>query len=330
MVWIEQHQVIVRDRVDHIVGVECIARDITARKNLESQLFQAQKMDALGRLAGGIAHDFNNLLTIITGYAELLQGLQPEGKTRRWIDEIKGAGDCAAGLTKQLLAFSRKQVLEPRIVDPNTVISSMQGMWGRLIGEDIQIELNLQAGIEPVRVDPTQLEQVILNLAINARDAMPKGGRLSIETQAVSVCSENEVHSVRPGDYAMLLVKDTGHGMNTETIAHIFEPFFTTKEVGKGTGLGLATVLGIVEQSDGAVLVDSQPGKGTAFRVYLPAARATTQETKVQSRTLCHRAATGTILVVEDEKPLRELIETVLTDAGNTELAVVKTRVAAG
>lgn len=257
-----------------------LANDITERKSAEEalhrseeQLRQALKMDAVGKLAGGVAHDFNNLITAITGHSEMcLRRLTPENSLYRHVDQIKKAGDRAAALTRQLLAFSRKQILQPEVLDLNHIVVEVSKMLQRLIGEDIDLLMGLAADLGKVKADPNQLEQVLMNLVVNARDAMPKGGKLTIETSNVNVDEEFSGRhvSVPPGNYVMLAVSDSGCGMNAQTQARIFEPFFTTKEVGKGTGLGLATVYGIVKQSEGSIWVYSEVGRGTTFRVYLP------------------------------------------------------------
>src|SRR5260221_9902460 len=254
-------------------AVLVLAHDVTEKRKLEAQLLQSQKMEAIGQLAGGVAHDFNNLLGEITGYTDLLLkdlGAQHPG-TRR-AEQIRKAADSAAGLTRQLLAFSRNQVLHPTVLDLNAVVLDVEKMLQRLIGEDIQLVTVLSEGLGRVKADPGQVEQVIVNLAVNARDAMPKGGKLIIETVNIDLDGQyaGTRTEVRPGPYAMLAGSDTGHGIDAETMSHIFEPFYTTKEEGKGTGLGLSTVFGIVKQSDGSVGVYSEVGQGTTFRVYLP------------------------------------------------------------
>ncbi len=249
--------------------------DITERRNLEARLRQAQKMEAVGQLAGGIAHDFNNLITVITGYCELLLPKHPEGDPERpHIIEILNAGERGARLTRQLLAFSRKQVLKPQVVSLNDIVDSMSGMLRRLIGGNILLEVSLEPGLWPVAVDASQVEQVIMNLAVNSRDAMPEGGSLFLSTSNVTLCEgfTRDHKGSRPGPHAMLTVRDTGCGMDEATASHAFEPFFTTKEAGKGTGLGMATVYGIVKQSGGYIDLESAAGKGTTVRIYFPKA----------------------------------------------------------
>ncbi len=286
---------------------------ITGHKRLEEQLRQSQKMEAVGRLAGGVAHDFNNLLTVITGYASLLREEQ-SGIATPELDEIEKAALRAAALTQKLLAFSRKQMLQPKIINLNTVVSGMEEMLRRLIGEHILLVTALPSGLCNVKADAHQIEQVILNLAVNARDAMPGGGRLLIETRNVQM--ETPFESLPPGAYVLLSVADTGHGMDAETAARVFEPFFTTKEVGKGTGLGLATVHGIVEQSGGAIAVDSAPGAGATFRVYLPVDETTVEQESAERPAERYAARAGLILLIEDESPLRKLVANVLAAAG--------------
>ena len=275
------------------------AHDVTDQKRLEEQLRLAQRMEAVGRLAGGVAHDFNNLLTVISGYTDLaLRELDGSDPVRNFIVEVRKAGERASRLTRQLLAFSRRQILEPRVLDLNEVVAELSMMLRRLIGEDVELLLTLDPAIARVRADPGQIEQVIANLAVNARDAMPEGGTLTIETRRVE----------RDGAECVLLaVTDTGVGMDEETRAHAFEPFFTTKEVGKGTGLGLATVYGIVVQSGGAIELEAKPGSGTAVRLYLPASRNTGDlARRAQSEPATARGS-ETVLVVEDEPAVRRL-----------------------
>jgi PAS domain S-box-containing protein len=266
--WILWHDTLAPDQ--QVIGV---GQDITERKNLEQQLRQVQKMEAVGRLAGGIAHDFNNLLTAINGYSELiLANISHSDPLRRDVEEIKKAGERAANLTRQLLAFSRKQVLRPRVLDLNTIILDIEKLLRRLITEDIELVTKLQPHLGRVKADPGQIEQVVVNLAINARDAMQQGGQLVVRTADVTMdeaaASKNE--GMRPGDYVLLSLSDTGCGMDTETMAHIFEPFFTTKDVGKGTGLGLSMAYGIMKQSGGYIYAFSKLGQGSTFEIYLP------------------------------------------------------------
>jgi len=257
-------------RVTHYVAIK---EDITHRKNLEAQLRQAQKMEAVGTLAGGVAHDFNNLLTAINGYSEIVfNSLEPDDPLRRTIGEIRKAGDRAAALTRQLLAFSRKQVLLPKVLNLNEVISNLEDILRRLIGEDVQLIVQLDPDLGLTKADPGQIEQVVMNLAVNARDAMPQGGTLLVETVNVDVdkAAVKSLPGMRPGSYVMLVLIDTGCGMDAETQAHIFEPFFTTKDVGKGTGLGLSTAYGIIKQSGGCIYASSDVDQGCTFKVYLP------------------------------------------------------------
>lgn len=294
---------------------------IVGHKRLEEELRQSQKMEALGRLAGGVAHDFNNLLTVIAGYASLARQSQADGVEPMELDEIEKAVMRAAALTRKLLAFSRRQALQPQVMSLNTVVGGIEEMLRRLIGEDIVLEILLSEGLGLTRVDAGAIEQVIMNLAVNARDAMPAGGRLIIETRNVHL--DAEFRSLRPGRYVVLSATDTGHGMDAETAGRVFEPFFTTKEPGKGTGLGLSIVYGIVEQSGGTVTVDSAPGLGTTFRVYLPADSAPANQDEAEAGSVSTATETGTILLVEDEAPLRKLISTVLSDAGHCVLEAV-------
>jgi PAS domain S-box-containing protein len=297
--------------------------DMTDTRRLEEQFRQAQKMEAVGRLAGGIAHDFNNLLTAITGYADLLREDTPEGDPRRQdLDEIARAGHRAAGLTRQLLAFSRQQVLQPRVVDLNEAVAGMDKMLRRIIGEDIDLVTVLQPDLGRVRADPGQIEQVVVNLAVNSRDAMPDGGKLTIETADVDLSNEHLAarHSVTPGAYVMLAVTDTGTGIPEEARAHIFEPFFTTKGPGKGTGLGLATVYGIVRQSEGQILVYSEPGRGTTFKIYMPRVEDTAEHLIPTGTQEPPRGGSETILLVEDEDGVRNLAKQVLERRGYTVL----------
>jgi two-component system, cell cycle sensor histidine kinase and response regulator CckA len=300
---------------------ELFAEDVTERRVLEQQLQQSQKMEAVGRLAGGIAHDFNNLLMVISGYAEfLLERLGPEPALRNPAQEIASAAGRASSLTRQLLAFSRKQMLAPKILDLNTVVTENSNMLRRMIGEDIDMVLVAAKGLGSVRADAGQIEQVIMNLAVNARDAMPSGGRLTIETSNLTLDEElaRVQPPLKPGQYIMLSITDTGAGMDSETQSHIFEPFFTTKGT-KGTGLGLSTVYGIVKQSGGYIWVESQPGKGTTFKIYLPRI-ADLPEVPAQAdfpaATVATEPGTETILLVEDEANLRYLARQFLEKQG--------------
>jgi PAS domain S-box-containing protein len=303
------------------VVFELFAEDVTERRVLEQQLRQSQKMEAVGRLAGGIAHDFNNLLMVISGYSEfLLERLGDEPRLRGPAQEIASAAERASSLTRQLLAFSRKQMLAPRVVNLNDVATENLKMLTRMIGEDIDLVMVPATDLWPVRADAGQIEQVIMNLAVNARDAMPSGGKLTIETSNVALDEEYaRFHApLRPGDYVMVAISDTGAGMDAETQSHIFEPFFTTKGT-KGTGLGLSTVYGIIKQSGGYIWVYSEVGKGTTFKIYLPRV-ASTGETAVQVATPVEQQrvepGTETILLVEDEANLRYLARQYLEKQG--------------
>src|SRR5215469_10356545 len=308
----------------HDVIFEIFAEDVTERRALEQQLRQSQKMEAVGRLAGGIAHDFNNLLMVISGYSEfLLDRVGPNPALRDPAREIAGAAQRATSLTRQLLAFSRKQMLAPKVLDLNAIVTENLNMLNRVIGEDIELVMIPGSELGPVKADPGQIEQVIMNLAVNARDAMPHGGKLTIETANV-VLDESyaRLHApLEPGEYVMLAISDTGAGMDTETQSRIFEPFFTTKGT-KGTGLGLSTVYGIIKQSEGFIWVYSEPGKGSTFKIYLPRIRATGQPLTTQPATTTVRSQTAheTVLVVEDESKLRRLASLALQDEGYTVL----------
>jgi PAS domain S-box-containing protein len=286
-----------------------VARDVSERRRLEEQCRQAQKMEAVGTLAGGVAHDFNNMLCVITGFSDFLaQGLPEDSPLREYAREIGKAAERAAGLTRQLLAFSRKQMLVPRILNLNALVADTEKMLRRLIGEDVEFTSHLNPSLAPVRADPGQIEQVLMNLVVNARDAMPQGGKLTTRTANVVLGAEDlrGRPEVRPGAYVLLEVADTGCGMSKEVLDHMFEPFFTTKEVGKGTGLGLATVYGIVKQSGGHVEVDSAPGRGSTFRIYLPRIDETDQSEQ-DSPPEVARGGAETVLLVEDEDAVRSL-----------------------
>ncbi len=324
--WMSTTKLPLRDAKGQIIGTFGVSRDITENKRLEGQLRQAQKMEAVGRLAGGVAHDFNNLLTVILGYVSiLLDQTQPGESIHESIRVIRSTAERAAGLTRQLLAFSRRQLLMPVVLDLNTVISDLTPMLRRLIGEDICLHTDLAQGIGPLKADRNQLEQVLVNLVVNARDAMPRGGRLTIETRNEAPQESGEAPCV------VLKVSDTGHGMDEFTRAHLFEPFFTTKEVGKGTGLGLATVYGIVQQSGGRITVDSESGVGTTFRIKLPQvllneerrtaiAENDEEQSEAAAPSSAHAAQNETILLVEDEEMLRNLARIVLRKQGYTVL----------
>jgi PAS domain S-box-containing protein len=322
--WIWDRAFPILDDKGQVSRLAGIAEDVTERKRLAEELRHAQKMEAVGRLAGGIAHDFNNLLTVIVGYCQvLLANLGQQDQWRPCVDEMKKAADRAATLTQQLLAFSRKQVLMPVVLDLNVLVGNMRDMIQRLIGEDVQLGTNFDPSLGRIEADPGQLQQIIMNLIVNARDAMPKGGKLTIATANLDL-TEAELRSdpdVRPGPYAMVSVSDTGVGMDAETRAHLFEPFFTTKEVGKGTGLGLATVHGIVKQSRGHIEVQSEPGKGTTFRIYLPRVPTSVEKSNGEApQGLPSARGQETLLLVEDEELVRRLTRTILLRSGYTVL----------
>jgi PAS domain S-box-containing protein len=300
----------------HVVG---LLRDVSERNALAEQLRLAQKMEAIGQLAGGVAHDFNNLLTAILGYSQLLAAdLRENPDHFSAIEEIRKAGERAAGLTRQLLAFSRRQMLEPTVLDLNEVVRHIQEMLSRLIGEDIQVVITLESALGSVRADAGQIEQVIMNLAVNARDAMPRGGRLSIETANVDLDNTYAQAHVtgQPGPYVMLAVSDTGIGMDDATRQRIFEPFFTTKEKGRGTGLGLSTVYGIVKQSGGYIWVYSEPARGTTFKVYLPRVQTPAEPLVVPESVSLPAGGNETILLVEDDASVRTLARKTLEARG--------------
>lgn len=309
-----------RGEITHFVAIK---EDITERKELEQQFRQAQKMEAVGRLAGGVAHDFNNLLTIIKGHSELLRDrTSPGDPLHRSGEQIHKAAERAASLTHQLLAFSRMQVLQTKVLDLNSIVNEMGKMLPRLLREDIEFVFKPDPALGRVKADSGQIEQILMNLAVNARDAMPQGGKLTVETANV-VLDEEYARRHPPtiaGRYVMLAVRDTGVGMDKETQTHIFEPFFTTKEQGKGTGLGLATVYGVVKQSGGFIWVESEPAQGATFKIYLPQVDKPV-ETAQPGRVAAGRVrGTETVLLVEDEEDLRDLISTFLKDSGYTVL----------
>ncbi|MBN1566715.1 MAG: PAS domain S-box protein [Acidobacteria bacterium] len=294
-------------------------RDITEYKQLEAQLLQAQKMEAIGVLAGGVAHDFNNLLNVINGYSELaLESLGEDAAVRKDIEQVWDAGKRAAALTSQLLAFGRKQILQPEILDLNAIIDQLSAMLRRLIGEDIDLAFITSQDLGMIHADPAKIQQVVLNLAVNARDAMPKGGKLTIETANIHFNEDyiREHSGAKPGAYVMLAISDNGVGMDAGTKEHLFEPFFTTKEKNKGTGLGLATVYGIVKQSNGFIWVYSEPGKGTTFKIYFP--RVEGESTSIEITEEPEYPGTETILLVEDEAAVRNLASRILRDRGYT------------
>ena len=304
-----------------------VTQDITERKHLEDQLRQAQKMEAIGRLAGGVAHDFNNLMMIVKGHAELLlQDSRGNEKVHRKAEQIDKAADRAAAVTSQLLAFSRMQVLQPKVISLKAIVEELGRLLPRLIGEDIDLVIRTHDNLGLVRADVNQIEQVIMNLVVNARDAMPNGGRLIIETSSTDLDnpSKGSRPVLAPGGYVLLAVTDNGTGMDAETQAHIFEPFFTTKEKGKGTGLGLATVYGVVKQSGGHIWVYSEPGKGTSFKIYLPrveeALKASVEVSGPVKLPAEMPRGSETILLAEDEQDVREIAREFLTMSGYTVL----------
>jgi PAS domain S-box-containing protein len=319
--WIQARNRIILDAAGKVEYISGVFFDITERKKMEDQLSKAQKMEVVGLLAGGVAHDFNNLLTAIMGYSDMIMmRLRQEDPLYPYVQEISKAAARGASLTHQLLAFSRKQILQPQVVNLNEVVLGMENMLRRLIGEDIDLLTSIDQELGFVKADPGQIEQIIMNLAVNAREAMPHGGNLTIETANVSLDqSYTRGHiDVSPGPYVMLAMSDNGLGMDAGTISHIFEPFFTTKETGKGTGLGLATVYGIVKQSGGHIWVYSEPGQGTTFKIYLPRVEELPEEAKPKAAAPAFLGGNETILVVEDDAVLRELISTALRTYGFT------------
>jgi two-component system, cell cycle sensor histidine kinase and response regulator CckA len=303
---------------DGIFGIAFIS-DISPRKALEAQLMHAQKMEAVGRLAGGVAHDFNNMLTVIAGYNRMiLDELSTLDPLRGYAEEILKAADRAGALTNQLLAFSRRQVMQPRIINLNAVIGQTEKMLRRLIGEDVELVMSLDRGAGNIKADPNHIEQAIVNLAVNSRDAMPNGGRITIETGNVQI-DETYVKThmgVKPGDFVMIAVSDTGHGMDSATRQNIFEPFFTTKQQGKGTGLGLATVYGMVKQSGGDIWVYSEPGQGSTFKLYFPLVREPVSPGLHDEVGISRQLSSETVMLVEDEAQVRELTAKMLKQLG--------------
>jgi two-component system cell cycle sensor histidine kinase/response regulator CckA len=314
---------VVRDREGNLEFLEGFIEDISERRGMEMQLRQGQKMEAIGRLAGGIAHDFNNLLGVIIGYSDFVSEQIGAGSPlTNAVEQIKKAGDRASTLTRQLLAFSRQQVLETKVLNLSTIVADMVKMLPPLLGEDIELQTSLAPALGPVTADQGQIEQVIMNLAVNARDAMPGGGRLTIETRNSHLDEEFALRHrpTIPGEYVMLIVSDTGSGMDAQTQAHIFEPFFTTKEQGRGTGLGLATVYGFVKQSGGYVWVQSEPGVGSTFTIYLPQVGEALPRVHTNDGAAALARGAETILLVEDEESLRTLTRSQLEDSGYTVL----------
>jgi signal transduction histidine kinase len=309
----------IRDEQGNIVAAIEILRDITAQKKLEQQLLQSQKMEAIGRLTGGISHDFNNLLTVIMGYSEIVMtGIAEDNALYAPLHAINDAGNKASQLTKQLLAFSRKQQLEMKPLNLNKTLADMTKILARMIGEDIELKLENKCETAKICADETQLAQIFMNLAINARDAMPNGGTLSMETSRVELDNKfvRQCEGLQAGSYIKMIVSDTGIGMSNETKNKIFEPFFTTKETGKGTGLGLSTVYGIVKQHNGYIVVYSEPGLGTSFKIYFPETRNCICSVHNQSEPV--EGGTETILVVDDENTICDLIESILQPLGYT------------
>src|SRR5271155_185111 len=313
----------VRDSAGVVEKLVIVNRDITERRHLEQQLLLSQRLEAVGKLSGGVAHDFNNILGVIIGYSKALQQKRgADDPMREAVDEIEKAGQRAAALTQQLLAFSRKQVLEPKILDLNSIVADVERMLRRLIGEDVDLEIISSPTLGTVKADRGQIEQVILNLAVNARDAMPRGGKLTIATTNIEL---HETHAgsharIPPGKYVILSISDTGVGMHSEVQARIFEPFFTTKNPGKGTGLGLAIVYGVVKQTGGWITARSEVGSGTSFEIYFPEAQVEEMQAETGSKTAASPApaagGTETVLVVEDQDGIRELVREFLEKNG--------------
>jgi len=310
---------VVRDNEGYLEFLETFVEDVTERREMELQLRQRQKMEAIGRLAGGVAHDFNNLLGVIMGYAEQAsEQIKPESALHTPVEQIQKAATRASSLTRQLLAFSRQQVLETKVLNLNSIVEDMIKMLPPLLGEDVEIQASLDPKLESVKADQGQIEQVIMNLAVNARDAMPGGGMLTIRTGNAGFDFELAAKhpSMTPGDYVSFSVTDTGTGMDEQTQARIFEPFFTTKERGRGTGLGLATVYGFVKQVGGYVWVQSAPGAGSTFTIYLPVTRESVPPDCEKASVAASSHKSGTVLLVEDEESLRTLTRSFLEQAG--------------
>jgi signal transduction histidine kinase len=307
-----------RDGAGLVKGAVHMVADVTERKRLEEQLHHSLKMEAVGRLAGGVAHDFNNLLMIINGYSQMLLSATPVGDpTRTDIEEVVKAAERAADLTKQLLAFSRRQIVQPKLLDLNSMVRDLERMLKRVIGEDIELVTRLDANLNAIVADPGHIEQVVLNMTVNARDAMPGGGKLTIETSNVHLDEEYVRSHLTPaaGHYVMLAVVDTGVGIDADTRSHLFEPFFTTKERGKGTGLGLSTSYGIIRQNGGDIWVDSEPGHGTTFRIYLPVASHIPAAPQQRPETTV-LFGDETVLLVEDDAGVRTILEAMLRRHG--------------
>jgi len=304
----------IRDRNGSIAAAVVTFSDVTERLDLEHQLRQSQKMEAVGRLAGGVAHDFNNLLTIVSGYGQMVREALPSNSAaRRDMDAVMEAAERATALTTHLLTFSRRQIVRPKVIDLNRLVTKMNRMLRRIIGEDIELTTALEPGLPKIRLDPVQVEQILLNLAVNSRDAMPRGGVLAIQTKSVKL--DTATGSLTPGLYSMLTVSDTGTGMSPEVLNHLFEPFFTTKSKGKGTGLGLSTVYGIVKQCGGEILITSEAGQGAKFRIYFPTADLPHAPQAIANETSAF-TGTETILVVEDEAEVRRLTAGMLSRQG--------------
>ncbi len=313
---------VVRDEKGRAVRIVGLIENVTELKLLEAELRQSQKMEAIGRLAGGVAHDFNNLLTTILGYAELLMGSLGDGPEREEVSEIQKAGERASRLTQQLLAFSRKQIVEPRVLNLNAIVADTEKMLRRVIGEDILLETRLDPSIAPIRADRGQLDQVLMNIAVNARDAMEQGGRLTIATSNARLDERfaRDHPGARAGPYVLISIADTGCGMGEDTLKRVFEPFFTTKPPTKGTGLGMATVYGIVKQSGGYIWIDSQRGEGTTVSIWFPQADGETTHSGAKSRALPPLGGSETVMLVEDEDGVRKLVRGVLQSHGYTVL----------